>query len=478
MSTRSRWVVRALAVLAVSTAGCASSSMAQQGVLDPTFGEGGIAFVSADGVSGHQMLARAMLALPDGRILLGGSRNRLRDSSPDPERRPLLARLNTDGGIDDRFGENRDNPGTVVFSDLFAGTQEQSIESITTLADGSILAVGTATAFGPTQGFVLKLDADGRLADGFGERGVFSLRNAYLHAIVVDAEGRILLAGERAGGTPFMRGVLLRLLANGTLDPAFGVNGEATLALPDNEQLSYLGTLAVDADGSIVVGGHFQVPREGMIDNYDFSVARFTSAGALDTRFATTGWRTFDVDARSDFDGIDRLFIDAQGRIVFGGHYRQFGDDDSDLGISVLFGRLQANGSTDESFGEASGHTRFDLLPNGSNRYMSGLVQEPGGPLLASIEYASSARQVFMLVRSTSEGVPDERFGSRGVLAIDVAPQGPFNLAHALTLHEGRPLVAGIARRSAGSPLVDIAVARLAVNDVIFASGFEDAPRP
>ncbi len=476
MSTR--WVFRALAALTVSTAACTGSAIARQGMLDPGFGEDGIAFVSADGTSGHQMSARAVLALPDGRILLGGSRNRLRDSSPDPERRPLLARLNVAGSIDDSFGEDRDNPGTVVFSDLFAGTQEQSIESITTLADGSILAVGTATAFGPTQGFVLKLDAGGRLADGFGERGVFSLRNAYLHAIAVDAEGRILLAGEHAGGTPFMRGVLLRLLADGTLDPAFGVNGEATLALPDSEQLSYLGALAIDADGSIVVGGHFQVPRAGMTDNYDFSVARFTSAGVLDPRFATTGWRTFDVEARSDFDGIDRLFIDAQGRIVFGGHYRQFGDDDSDLGINVLFGRLQANGATDESFGEASGHTRFDLLPDGSNRYVSGLVQEPDGHLLANIEYASSARQVFMLVRSTAEGVPDNGFGKRGVLAIDVAPEGPFNLAHALTLHEGRPLVAGIARRSAGSPLVDIAVARLADNDVIFASGFEAAPGP
>ena len=445
---------------------------AVDGQLDPAFAAAGAAFVSADGVTGHQLRARSVVTRPDGRIVIGGSRNFLREGNPDPEKRPLLARLNADGSPDAGFGVDAGNPGVVVFDAFFAGRQEQEIESVINLADGSVIAVGTATAFGPTVGFVIKVDAAGELDGGFGNRGVVELPNTYLHAAALDGSGRLVAVGERVGGEPFYHGVVVRLLADGRLDDSFGSAGEAALFEPGVEQLGYLATLAIDASDRILVGGQYQVPQSGMIDNYDLSIARFTTDGQLDATFADGGWRHFNVDTASDFDGVDRLLVLADGRVRFAGHYRQFDQGGIDRGVNIVLGGLDSDGATDPAFGDAAGYTLTGILPLAFNRYPTALLADDQGRLLVSVEYAISGKSNFITLRASADGILDPAYGSGGLSEIDLAPQGIYSQSLAMTMHEGRPLVAGAAHRSTSTPLVDIAVARLQ-KDTIFASGYE-----
>ncbi len=445
---------------------------AEDGQLDPAFAAGGAAYISPDGVTGHQLRARSVVARADGRIVIGGSRNFLREGNPDPEKRPLLARLNADGSPDAGFGVDPAHPGVVVFDAFFAGRQEQEIESVINLADGSVIAVGTATAFGPTVGFIIKVDAAGEFDGGFGNRGVVEFPNTYLHAAALDGTGRIVAVGERVGGEPFYHGVVVRLLADGRLDDNFGSAGEAALFEPGVEQLGYLATLAIDASDRILVGGQYQVPQSGMIDNYDLSIARFTTDGQLDATFADGGWRHFNVDTASDFDGVDRLLVLADGRIRFAGHYRQFDQGGIDRGVNIVLGGLDSDGATDPAFGDAAGYTLTGILPLAFNRYPTALLADDQGRLLVSVEYAISGKSNFITLRASADGILDPAYGSGGLSEIDLAPQGIYSQSLAMTMHEGRPLVAGAAHRSTSTPLVDIAVARLQ-NDRIFASGFE-----
>jgi uncharacterized delta-60 repeat protein len=459
-------------VLCAALALVCGSVLAVDGQPDPTFGTAGFAYLSADGVTGHQLHPRAVVSRSDGRIIIGGSRNRLRDGSPDPERRPLLARLNADGSADSEFGDDTANPGMVVFDSFFLGTQEQEIEAILSLEDGSVVAVGTATAFGPTVGFVIKVDARGQLDGSFGNRGVIELPNSYLHALAMDGRGRFVVVGERVGGEPLYRGLVVRLLADGRFDDSFGNVGQATLFEPGMDQLGYLAALAIDAEDRILVGGQYQVPQAGLLDNYDLSIARFTTDGQLDSSFANAGWRRFNVDPTSDFDGIDRLLIDSDGKIVFAGFYLHHDEGGAENGTNIVLGRLDGNGATDPSFGTSNGYTLLDILPLAFNRYPSALIRDDQDRLLFSVDYAMPGKSNFVVMRVSADGIIDPAFGDGGKAEIDLAPQGIYSESLAMTVHQGQPLLAGSAMRTVGSPLVDLAVARV-LNDSIYSSGFD-----
>ena len=73
--------------------------------------------------------------------------------------------------------------------------------------------------------------------------------------IEVDKAGRIVVAGYVSDDGIAFRGVLIRMLADGAPDAAFGTNGVAQLSAPG--QGAHFEALALQADGKIVVAGAF-----------------------------------------------------------------------------------------------------------------------------------------------------------------------------------------------------------------------------
>ena len=75
--------------------------------------------------------------------------------------------------------------------------------------------------------------------------------NGAVHVVVVQPDGKILLGGEFTtlspnGGAPVTRNHIARLNPDGTLDTAFDPNANAAVR-----------SIAVQADGKILVGGFF-----------------------------------------------------------------------------------------------------------------------------------------------------------------------------------------------------------------------------
>ncbi|MBA8889282.1 putative delta-60 repeat protein [Dokdonella fugitiva] len=462
-------ILRTLSLLLAAASGIACATPG--GVPDPGFGDHGFAFLSLDGVEGHELRAGAALALPDGSLLYGGSRNLRVAGNPDPHVRAMLARMHADGSPDETFNTDPALPGIRVMDDLVPGTASQQIEAIARLADGTILATGTATAFGPLTCFVIRLDAGGNRDATFADgAGLATIPRAHCHALVVDADGGIVVAGERIHGTTPNEGFLARFDADGTPDAAFGNGGIASLPAVVEDESGYLGTLAIGPRGVLVVGGSYEAFGAGM--GADFSLARFTADGQLDTTFAGSGWRVFHADGdASTFNGIDRLLVDGGGAIVFGGH-RQ----DAQGSVQVVLGAVAVDGSTDTTFGNAgSGFAPIDFAPDAAARYVTGLVRQSGGALVASATEAVPGRSDFVAFRTDAHGVLDPQFGSAGIASIDLAPTGTYSNATALVLQGDVPVVAGPVKRDPSSLLVDLGAVRLVdvLDDTIFTDDFD-----
>jgi uncharacterized delta-60 repeat protein len=84
--------------------------------------------------------------------------------------------------------------------------------------------------------------------------------------------------------------VVSRLDAGGTPDAGFGSGGSAIIDFdtPGQRRTDFGTSVAVLADGRIVVGGQSLVP-DGSVRAFAFALARLTSEGVLDPTFGTGG---------------------------------------------------------------------------------------------------------------------------------------------------------------------------------------------
>src|SRR5450432_1417274 len=100
--------------------------------------------------------------------------------------------------------------------------------------------------------------------------------------VAVDAQGGILLGATLDDGSLLRtRAAVLRLLPDGSLDPAFGSGGVATIAPPPPYATTRAEAIALDAQGRIVVAGE--------VDDDVPTVARLLPGGTLDPGFAGGG---------------------------------------------------------------------------------------------------------------------------------------------------------------------------------------------
>lgn len=208
------------------------------GNLDPSFGTGGR--VVTDVVGGND-LARNLLILPDGRIVVSGMETGLVGSEP-----TLVMQLLPDGQPDPTFGTQ----GKLRLAGPLLGW------ALARQADGQLLLAGS-TDFGPTARVaVMRLAPDGRADAGFGSVGLAvhpfaSADTDIAHALVVQADGRIVVAGRTSSGNRNM--AALRLLPDGSLDTAFAAGGQLAIdftGFPDSVERALL-----QPDGKLLLGG-------------------------------------------------------------------------------------------------------------------------------------------------------------------------------------------------------------------------------
>jgi uncharacterized delta-60 repeat protein len=218
----------------------------------------------------------------DGMILVGGAFNNL-GGLP----RSHIGRLNADATVDFGF-----DPGAYPVSNV-------SVYCLALQADGMILVGGRfATLAGQTRNCIGRLTADGTLDSSFNPGA-----NSTLFALAVQADGKILVGGyfTTLGGQT--RNYIGRLTADGTLDSSFNPGAN-----------NYVSSLAVQADGKILVGGYFTT-LGGQTRN---KIARLNADGTLDSSFNPGASPEANM-------GVGSMAVQADGKILVGGPFTKLG---------------------------------------------------------------------------------------------------------------------------------------------------------
>ena len=220
-----------------------------KGQLDSTFGTGGVV-TSRIGGDINQIFT-SMAIQSDDKILVTASGCPPRDD---------LARFNADGTLDTAFGSS----GIANLSFRATGVAVQS--------DGKIIVTGASYP----NNVMARLLSTGQLDTSFGSGGLAPLVAA-ASAVVQQTDGKLLVA---SGG--LNSGSLARYNTNGSLDKTFGLSGDAASITP-------LSSVALQSNGSIVgVGANpASLSLSGNVSG--FGLERFISTGTIDSTFGTRG---------------------------------------------------------------------------------------------------------------------------------------------------------------------------------------------
>ena len=208
--------------------------------------------------------AQAVALQADGKILVAGYS--FNGSNNDFS----VLRLHADGSLDSSFN----GTGRALVQ---VGSGDDFATCIAVQADGKVLLLGHSSSGNHSDLSLVRLNTDGSLDASFGSTGrvvIAGAVNAYGHAISVQGDGRILVAGSSAAaGTA--ADLMLRLNADGSLDASFDAAARALVSLPDADP-----HYARQADGKVLVAG-----TRSNGSNDDFSLSRLQADGSPDTRF-------------------------------------------------------------------------------------------------------------------------------------------------------------------------------------------------
>jgi uncharacterized delta-60 repeat protein len=202
------------------------------GTPDHSFG-GGDGIVTTD-LGTQSDDARALAIEADGTIVVAGT------AGDDV----ALARYSATG---DFLGKTITNLG---FDEL--------AEDVALTPDGSIVVAGSTVGAHADRDFLLlRYSSAGVLDRAFGDHGVVTTDFGHgadmAHALAVDGQGRIVVAGRAASGTVFDVG-LARYLPGGALDTSF--DGDGLLTADFHGSGDEAEDVALDAAGRIVAAGY------------------------------------------------------------------------------------------------------------------------------------------------------------------------------------------------------------------------------
>jgi uncharacterized delta-60 repeat protein len=275
------------------------------GSLDQTFDAGGAEGNGKKKVGyGGAESGNALLLQRDGKIVIAGPGTANSDFT--------VTRLNPDGSPDTSFDKN----GMSVAD--FGGVD--SAEAAALQADGKIVVAGYTSVAGDIA--IARFNPGGSLDDTFdgdGKKTLGGTDDDRAHAVLVQPEQKIVVAGFRGGDT-----ALTRLNPDGSPDLSF--DGDGT-SLVDFGGIEETYATALQPNGKIVIAGLTVVNG---VDS--FAVGRLQPGGALDTTFSFDGKTTLKF---GDDDTANAVALQRDGGIVVAG--------DTSLGRAVAMARLEGD---------------------------------------------------------------------------------------------------------------------------------------
>ena len=385
----------------------------------------------------------------DGKILVGGEFTQIVVGASILYDRVRLARLNANGTMDNSFNPN------------FSG----AVYAITVQADGRILVGGEFTTVnGQTREKIVRLNKDGSIDTTFSASTNWSVR-----AVAVQLDGKILIGGTFTNVNGTTRPGFARLYRSGALDHTVNMDLGGTS--------QYVYSLAVQADGKVLIGGKFEslktVTRTkigrmnpdgtldagfnltlGLADSQVNTIAvqpdgkillggTFTTSGATYNRIIRCypdGSRDQGMNVDANFR-INAVAIQADGKILVGGDFTQLG-----YAGKYGIGRILPSGIVDYAFDAR-------VLDPGK---VHAIAVQPDGKILVGGEFSNlNYESRSNLGRLNADGTLDTSFS--------VSVNGPV---YAIVLQKDGKIVIGGVFTTVGSTNTQN-VARLLANGTV-----------
>ena len=241
----------------------------EDGTIDGTFNTG---------KSGANNLIKTAALQVDGKIIIGGNFTKYNEVTSN-----RLVRILADGTIDNTF-----NIGSGFKSQVYAIAVE----------DKKIIVAGNFTTYNDAPaGRIVRLLEDGSRDSDFN---VGLGADAIIEALLIQADGKILVAGRfnTFNGQPFSR--LVRLNYDGSIDSEFNIGAGFD---------KFIYALAIQSDQKIIVGGSFL-----SYDGYSQRrILRLNTNGSLDT--------TFESGVGFSNGEVLSLLVQPDNRILVGGTF-------------------------------------------------------------------------------------------------------------------------------------------------------------
>ena len=335
---------------------------------------------TADSQPGLSATVNSIAIQSDGKILLGGAFINFDDVTVN-----RIVRLSSGGTRDTTFTTN-------------TGTGANgAVDSIVTQSDGKILIIGQFTTFnGSTVNRTVRLNSDGTRDTAFttnigtGAESGPDPTNPWddspgpsdIDSIAIQADGKILLGGRFETWDSSTVNRIVRLNSDGTRDTAFTTN-------TGTGANSTVYSIVAQTDGKILLAGGFNT-LNGTTAN---RTVRLNSDGTRDTAFTTnigTGGNST----------VWSIAVQTDGKILVGGQFNTWN------GTSALrIVRLNSNGTIDTAF-----NTNMGTGPN-SNIYPIA-IQSDGKILVGGNFTTWNGTTVTRIVRLNSNGTIDTAFNT------------------------------------------------------------------
>jgi uncharacterized delta-60 repeat protein len=290
---------------------------------------------------------------------------------------------------------------TTGAADSWDPNANNRVRAIVVQADGEILVGGdfsfaTPTIGGQSRNFIARLDPTTGLADSFNPNA-----NSTVRAIAVQADGKILAGGIFTGIGGTGRNRIARL------DPT---SGAADSFNPNANNI--VNTIAVQADGKILIGGTFFGAT---------SIGGTTMRNRIARLDPTTGTPdTFDPNASSD---VNAIAVQADGKVLAGGLFTTVAPNGGAAVTRNRIARMEIDGRLDQTLN----------LNVGSNDVLATAVQPDGKILIGGLF-------------STVLGVPRNRIArlnTDGTLDMTFDPNANSEVDRIAVQADGKILVGG-----------------------------------
>ncbi len=441
------------------------------GELDPTFGAMGRVVTDVTGTTSDQAQDVAVTQ-PDGKVVITGQRN----SSAGSEL--TLVRYNTDGSVDTSFGASGQATPTLPLG--VAGSARGA--GLALDSSGRII-MGIASA---NQDFeIIRLTTAGALDTSFGTGGTVAIdinnSTDRVSDVAIDSHGRIVAAGVTVLSGASGDFAAVRLNADGTLDPTFGIGGKSVFHFGGTfEGGNYTDNspeaVAIDPSDRVLVAGWTQSFTNFSGSAPEYEVGRLNADGTVDSQFGVAGRAVLNFGPTFPHqEQRTGVVADSAGRvIVVGSPYNPA------TGNDFVVARLNAaDGTPDATYGNG-GEATVSFGAGVTTDLAARAVIDASGRLVVLGTSSSDssfgpggAGPDFAIARLKADGTLDPGFSIGGKTTISFGNSlSPGDVAAGAAIDPaGRIVVIGYSNR-AGTNTDDIALARLKVDGTLDA-GFD-----